>query len=399
MIRDTYLDCKGQFMTDNDVRLDDVVDFNNPAVREQLSEAFLSGKNEGELNINGQSIKWNLDDLEMTDVKNVSMGIGNYIELNQLSNNGREQVLDFLLKNEDRFIINADDLLNPEIYLADKDNFITELEKIDRFDDAEKFFEDLPAAIKENKDIMLEAVEMWPATFQLMIDDLKYDDNFFDRAISVSDGEAYQYAPDDIKNMSNSFDALLQDTANAEYIPEKTLLLEEFISNLRDEGLDQDYDVKSRYRDLDIDLDPETITVMSDWGTYYKQEDYYTKGKDYLSADRVPGGSLEDIVDNFLNGEFELNSSFMAMITDAYGDYSGFPFELQDNEKIASAMIANAIDKEEIECIVEDIPNFEKEFVREAIEKNSNIDDVEKKELFNEYELDDKSNKSRGIDR
>ena len=399
MIRDTYLDCRGQFMTDNDVRLDDVVDFNSPAIREQLSEDFLSGKNEGELNINGQFIKWNLDDLEMTDVRNVSMGIGDYIELNALSKNGREQVLDFLLKNEDRFIINADDLLNPEIYLSDKDNFIAEIEKIDKFNDVEKFFEELPAAIKEDKDLMIEAVEMWPVTFQLMIDDLKYDDDFFDRAISVSDGEVYQYAPDDIKNMSNSLEALLQDTANAEYIPEKTLLIEEFIGNLREEGLDRDYDVKSRYKDLGIDLDPETITVMSDWGTYYKQEDYYTKGKDYLSANHVPGGSLEDIVDNFLDGKFELNGSFMAMITDAYGEYSNFPFELQDNEKIISAMISNAMSKEDIEYIIEDIPNFEKEFVKEAIEKNYNIDDVEKKELMEEYELDDKSNKSRGFER
>ena len=399
MIRDTYLDCKGQFMTDNEVRLDDVVDFNNPAVREQLSEAFFSGKNEGELNIDGQSIKWNLDDLEMTDVKNVSMGIGNYIELNQLSNNGREQVLDFLLKNEDRFIINADDLLNPEIYLADKDNLVAEVEKIDLFHDIKEFLAELPMSIKEDPDLMLGIVELWPATFDLMNANVKYDDHFIDAAISVTYGDVYQYMPDDVKNMSNALDVLLMDPANVEYVPEKTLLIEDFISNLRDENLDKDYRVKSRYRDLGMDLEPDTITVMSDWGTYYKQEDYYTKGKDYLSAKHVPGGSLEDIVDNFLNGEFELNSSFMAMITDAYGDYSGFPFELQDNEKIASAMIANAMDKEEIECIVEEIPNFEKEFVKEAIEKNSNIDDVEKKELFNEYELDDKSNKARGFDR
>lgn len=399
MIRDTYLDCRGQFMTDNDVRLDDVVDFNNPAVREQLSEAFLSGKNEGELNINGQSIKWNLDDLEMTDVKNVSMGIGNYIELNQLSNNGREQVLDFLLKNEDRFIINADDLLNPEIYLADKDNLVAEVEKIDLFHDMKEFLAELPMSIKEDADLMLGIVELWPATFDLMNANVKYDDRFIDAAISVTYGDVYQYMPDDVKNMSNALEVLLMDPANVEYVPEKTLLIEEFISNLRDENLDHDYRVKSRYRDLGMDLDPDTITVMSDWGTYYKQEDYYTKGKDYLSAERVPGGSLEDIIDNFLDGKLEISGSFMAMITDAYGDYSNFPFELQDNEKIASTMIANAMDKEEIECIVENIPNFEKEFVKEAIEKNDSIDDVEKKELFEEYELDSKSNKSHDFER
>lgn len=83
------------------------------------------------------------------------------------------------------------------------------------------------------------------------------------------------------------------------------------------------------------------MLTITDYGKFEKEGNDYTilgKGNGVFS-ETIAIGTIEELTERFLKGDFEFNPSFNAILHDAYGEFYDFPYELQSNRSVALAAV------------------------------------------------------------
>lgn len=93
----TYLTCYGHFLSGKKQLLRWLVDFRNPDVKSQLSEAIMEGRYSGKINVDGKTFNWNLNNFEIQN--NTVPDKSTPITFDMLTTKGKEIVLKYLVSD------------------------------------------------------------------------------------------------------------------------------------------------------------------------------------------------------------------------------------------------------------------------------------------------------------
>lgn len=187
MIKNTYLCCDGHYTTKGHQKLRWVVDFKNAEVKEQLREAFMNGRYEGELKLNNKTIKWFLKDFHIVNIGVPGTTVP--VSFDMLTKTAKELIVDKMVGDFwlASFNISGDNLLIADKLLNDRYNCIAELQKA--FNSNSDYLEDIlpfiPDKFKYDKRFMKETLDVYESsrnTEECVIKNavimLKYDKTF-----------------------------------------------------------------------------------------------------------------------------------------------------------------------------------------------------------------------------